>query len=235
MFTMRLYRFIILAVFFSLTFSHAQTDQNVEGTKIDLKNVDVQTKALPTIFLFRKEYTFRERDNFIKSLLGSQFYFKDLFISIELEEFYTNRLFQFEHKGKVLIYIKQKKLPPRNRYNTFNPTNRNIVWHIDRLIKSIQSVRIDSIQDGIIKRKTLLSEKTELNNKLSDIEVSLDKYKEVYDDIILNKRLSDRKFDQLKGLEKVSTLQKNYKLLKRRVAKINRDIDDIELLVISIY
>ena len=232
---MRLYRFIILAVLFNLTFSNAQTDQNVEGTKIDLKNADVQTKALPTIFLFRKEYTFRERDNFIKSLLGSQFYFKDLFISIELEEFYTNRLFQFEHKGKVLIYIKQKKLPPRNRYNTFNPTNRNIVWHIDKLIKSIQSVRIDSIQDGIIKRKTLLSEKTELNNKLSDIEVSLDKYKEVYDDIILNKRLSDRKFDQLKGLEKVSTLQKNYKLLKRRVAKINRDIDDIELLVISIY
>ena len=78
---MRLYRFIILAVLFNLTFSNAQTDQNVEGTKIDLKNVDVKVKALPTIFLFGKQYTFRERDNFIKGILQSKWFLKDLSIS----------------------------------------------------------------------------------------------------------------------------------------------------------
>ena len=35
----------------TLTTTEAQV-----GSKIDLENVDVQTKALPTIFLFGKEY-----------------------------------------------------------------------------------------------------------------------------------------------------------------------------------
>ncbi len=238
---MKLYKYIFLLTLISLSFSNAQTDENVEGTKIDLKNVDVDTKALPTLLLFGKQYTFRERDEFIRGLLGSQFYFKDLVISFQLEEFYTKKLYQFEHKGKVSIYIKLKKLPTRNIYNSFSPTHINTHLHRDKLINSIQSVTIDSIQEGIIKRKTLLSEKTELNNQLFDTEASLDKYKEVYDNLILDegldiylKRLSDRKFKQLKGLEKVSTLQKNYRSLKRRISRIDRDIDNISLLVISI-
>ena len=238
---MKLYKYIFLLFFISLSFSSAQTDNNTEGTKIDLNNVDVKTKALPTVLLFGKQYTFRERDDFVRSLLGSKFYFKDLLISFQLEEFYTKKLYQFKHKGKVSIYIKLKKLPPRNAYNSFSPTHMNANLYRDKLINSIKSITIDSIQEGIIKRKTLLSEKNELNNKLSDTEVSLDKYKEFYDNLMLDesldiylKRLSDRKFKQLKGLEKVSTLQKNYRSLKRRISRIDRDIDAIALLVISI-
>ena len=232
---MRLYKLIILAVIFNLTFSNAQTNENAEGTKIDLKNVDVKTKALPTLLLFGKQYTFRERDNFIRSLLGSQFYFKDLLISFELEEFYTNKLYQFEHTGKVSIYIKLKKLPVSNIYNTFSYSHINANLHIQKLINSIQSITIDSIQEGIVERKNLLREKREFNNEISNIEISLNKYQEAYNDIILDKRLSDRKFKQLKGLEKVSTLQKNYRSLKKKISRINRDIDNIALLVISIY
>jgi len=66
---------------------------NLKGTKIDLKNVDVGTKALPTLFLFGTQYTFRERNKFIKDLLQSQYYLRDLFISIDLEEFYTKKVF----------------------------------------------------------------------------------------------------------------------------------------------
>ena len=33
-----------------------------EGSKIDLKNVDVATNRLPTILLFGDEYTIRDRD-----------------------------------------------------------------------------------------------------------------------------------------------------------------------------
>ena len=75
----------------------------------------------------------------------------------------------------------------------------------------------------------------ELNNEISDIQVSIDKYKEVYDDVVLSKRLSDRKFKQIKGLEKLSILQKNYKGLKRKVARNRLKMEAIALLVVSIY
>ena len=40
-----------------------------EGSKIDLKNVNVATKRLPTIFLFGEEYTTRDRDELLLSLI----------------------------------------------------------------------------------------------------------------------------------------------------------------------
>jgi len=223
--------YLLVFLFMTLTTTQAQ-----EGSKIDLENVDVETKALPTIFLFGKEYTFRERDDFIKGLLNSQFYLKDLSISIDLEEFYTKRVYRFNHKGKVEVYLKSKKLPPNNKYNSFMLDGAAYSeLNVTRLISSIKNVRIDSIQKGIIKRKNLLSEIAELNNEISGIESSIDQYKEVYDDILLTKRLSDKKFEQLLGLEKLSTLQKNYRVLKRKIERNKLKMETIALLVVSIY
>ena len=56
--------YLLFFLFMTLTTTEAQV-----GSKIDLENVDVETKALPTIVLFGKEYTFRERNKFIKDLL----------------------------------------------------------------------------------------------------------------------------------------------------------------------
>ncbi len=53
---MKLYKYIFLFILISLSFSSAQTDNNSEGTKIDLNNVDVETKALPTVLLFGKQF-----------------------------------------------------------------------------------------------------------------------------------------------------------------------------------
>ena len=233
---MRLYRYIIIVILFSLSFSNAQTDENVKGTKIDLKNVDVGTKALPTLFLFGTQYTFRERNKFIKDLLQSQYYLRDLFISIDLEEFYTKKVFRFNHKGKVEIYLKLKKLPQNNKYNSFMLDGAAYSeLNITRLISTITDVRIDSIQKAIIKRKKLLAEWGKLNNEISDIEVSLDKYKSIYDDIIVSKKLSDKKYEQLQGLEKISVLQKKYRTVKRKIAKNIRDRQYLTLIVVSIY
>ena len=232
---MRVYKIIILLIVFSYNFLNAQTD-DAEGTKIDLKNVDVKVKALPTIFLFGKQYTFRERDNFIKGILQSKWFLKDLSISIDLEEFYTKRVFRFNHNGKIEVYLKSKKLPLNNKYNS--PFLNGAAYselNITRLNSSIKEVRIDSIQEGITQRKNLLSELAELNNEISDIEVSLEKYLEVYDEIELTKKLSDRKFKQLEGLEKISILQKNHKTLKRKIARNKLKRETIALLVVSIY
>ena len=233
---MRLYRYIIIVILFNLSFSNAQTDENVKGTKIDLKNVDVGTKALPTLFLFGTQYTFRERNKFIKDLLQSQYYLRDLSISLDLEEFYTKKVFRFNHKGKVEIYLKLKKLPQNNKYNSFMLDGAAYSeLNITRLISTITDVRIDSIQKAIIKRKKLLTELGKLNNEISDIEVSLDKYKSIYDDIIVSKKLSDKKYEQLQGLEKISVLQKRYRTVKRKIAKNIRDRQYLTLIVVSIY
>ena len=58
-----------------------------EGSKIDLNNVNVGTKRLPTIFLFGQEYTSRDRNELLRGLLKSQFFKEDLKIIINLEEF----------------------------------------------------------------------------------------------------------------------------------------------------
>ena len=233
---MRLYRYIIIVILFNLSFSNAQTDENVKGTKIDLKNVDVGTKALPTLFLFGTQYTFRERNKFIKDLLQSQYYLRDLSISLDLEEFYTKKVFRFNHKGKVEIYLKLKKLPQNNKYNSFMLDGAAYSeLNITRLISTITDVRIDSIQKAIIKRKKLLAELGKLNNEISDIEVSLDQYKSIYDDIIVSKKLSDKKYEQLQGLEKISVLQKRYRTVKRKIAKNIRDRQYLTLIVVSIY
>jgi len=206
------------------------------GSKIDLKNVDVGTKALPTIFLFGKEYTFRERNKFIKDILKSQFYLKSLTISLDLEEFITKRVFRFNHKGKVDIYLKLRKLPQNNKYNSFMIDGAAYSeLNMNRLLTTIQNVRIDSIQNGIKKRIKLLNEITELNNEISDLEISLDKYESFYNDIIVSKKLSERKYKQLKGLEKISVIQKKYKTVKRKIARNKRDLENLKLLVVSIY
>ena len=54
--------FLVIVLSFGTLYSQ-------EGSKIDLKNVNVGTERLPTIFLFGEEYTARERDELLSCLL----------------------------------------------------------------------------------------------------------------------------------------------------------------------
>ena len=47
--------------------------------------------------------------------------------------------------------------------------------------------------------------------------------------------VSDKKFKQIEGLEKLSILQKNYRGLKRKVTRNRLKMESIALLVVSIY
>ena len=82
-------RLIILS---TLLFFFVDPIYTQEGSKIDLKNVDVATNRLPTIILFGDEYTIRDRDEFLESLLKSRFYSQDLEIVINLQEFRIDRM-----------------------------------------------------------------------------------------------------------------------------------------------
>ena len=144
-----------------------------ESNKIDLQNVNVGTERLPTIFLFGKEYTSRERDELLKGILKSQFYREDLKISMNLEDFTSNRIFRFKHQGPIEIFIDGKKLKNQNYYNS---DTRNIQAYqvrdnsrLVRMLLKIQNVYIDSSLNGILKKQILSKQIKLTENKINEI------------------------------------------------------------------
>ena len=130
-----------------------------EGSKIDLSNVNVGTKRLPTIFLFGEEYTSRDRNELLRGLLRSQFYRESLKIVINLQEFTSKREFSYRHNGPVEISLDGRKLKNQNSYNSYT-SNLQVYQPKDdsklvRLLLRVKNVRIDSSLTGIIKRKAI--------------------------------------------------------------------------------
>jgi hypothetical protein len=144
-----------------------------EDNRIDLQNVNVGVDRLPTIFLFGKEYTSRERDELLKGILKSQFYREDLKISMNLEDFTSNRIFRFKHQGPIEIFIDGKKLKNQNYYNS---DNRNVQAYqvrdnsrLVRLLLKIKNVNIDSSLNGILKKQILSKQIQITENKINEI------------------------------------------------------------------
>ena len=150
-------RYFFAILIFLIISSSELTGQ--EGSKIDLNNVNVGTKRLPTIFLFGKEYTSRDRNELIRGILRSQFYRESLKIVINLEEFTSKREFSFRHSGPIEINLNGKKLKNQNYYNSFASNKQTYQIKDDsklvRLLLRVKNVRIDSSLTGIIKRKAI--------------------------------------------------------------------------------
>ena len=150
-------RYVFAILIFLIISSTELTGQ--EGSKIDLNNVNVGTKRLPTIFLFGKEYTSRDRNELIRGILRSQFYRESLKIVINLEEFTSKREFSFRHSGPIEINLNGKKLKNQNYYNSFASNKQTYQIKDDsklvRLLLRVKNVRIDSSLTGIIKRKAI--------------------------------------------------------------------------------
>ena len=150
-------RYFFAILIFLIISSTELTGQ--EGSKIDLNNVNVGTKRLPTIFLFGEEYTSRDRNELIRGILRSQFYRESLKIVINLEEFTSKREFSFRHSGPIEINLNGKKLKNQNYYNSFTSNKQTYQIKDDsklvRLLLRVKNVRIDSSLTGIIKRKAI--------------------------------------------------------------------------------
>ena len=155
-------RSIILStlLFFFVTRIYTQ-----EGSKIDLKNVDVSTNRLPTIILFGGEYTIRDRDKFLESLLKSQFYSTDLKILINLQEFISKREFSFKHQGAVRININSRKLQNQNRYNSQLQSST----YVSSFLRKVNSVRIDSS----LERRALKNEINFIQKQIDSLDLTI--------------------------------------------------------------
>ena len=129
-----------------------------QGSKIKLKNVSVIDSKLPTIFLFGKEYTARQRNLLLREILSSRFYDPNFKMEVNFEEFISNKNFYFIHEGSTEIIINSSKLSNRNLFKTYHgysdvetPNKEKINSFVERL----KAVYIDSSINGILKCREL--------------------------------------------------------------------------------
>ena len=178
-----------------------------EGSKIDLKNVDVATNRLPTILLFGDEYTIRDRDEFLESLIKSRFYSPDLEIVINLQEFISKRQFNFKHNGSIKINVDSRKLKNQNRYNSQIQSG----IYISSFLKKVKSVRIDSSLAGTLERRALKNQINLIQKQIDSLDVEI-RNNHINVDIKDSKKIKKlhRKKNQIiKKLEKISVLEMN--------------------------
>lgn len=178
-----------------------------EGSKIDLKNVDVATNRLPTILLFGDEYTIRDRDEFLESLIKSRFYSPDLEIVINLQEFISKRQFNFKHNGSIKINIDSRKLKNQNRYNSQIQSG----IYISSFLRKVKSVRIDSNSAGTLERRALKNQINLIQKQIDslDIEIRNNNINVDIKDSKKIKKLHRKKNQIIKKLEKISVLEMN--------------------------
>ena len=88
-----------LGILIIILFLYVTPFYSQEGSKIDLRNVNVASERLPTIFLFEDEFTIRGRKEFLEGLLKSHFYRPDLKIVINLQEFISGSPGRYRYFG----------------------------------------------------------------------------------------------------------------------------------------
>ena len=197
---MRLIILSTLLIFFNSIYTQ-------EGSKIDLKNVDVATNRLPTILLFGDEYTIRDRDEFLESLIKSRFYSPDLEIVINLQEFISKRQFNFKHNGSIKINIDSRKLKNQNRYNSQIQSEN----YISSFLRKVKSVKIDSSSAGTLERRALKNEINLIQKQIDslDTEISNDNINVGIKDSKKIKKLYRKQNQIIKKLEKITVLEIN--------------------------
>ena len=204
--------FLVIVLSFGTLYSQ-------EGSKIDLKNVNVGTERLPTIFLFGEEYTARERDELLRGLLKSQFYRQDLRIIINLQEFISKRVFSFRHKGPVDIIIDGKTLKNENRYNNsavYQAAGDNQVL---KLLNQVENVRIDSNLNGILERIALKREITSIDKEIKKLMEDI-KAEVKVDTIVIPDKTSKKRERELNRLYRIKNRQEK-RLNETKLIEIN--------------
>ena len=205
----------IISIFIILVFCSELNAQ--QGSKIKLRNVSVSDARLPTIFLFGKEYTARQRNTLLKEILSSRFYDPKFKMEVNFEEFISKKKLSFIHEGPTEIIINSSKILNRNLFVTDHlasgiqmPNSDNINSFVER----VRFVYIDSSRNGISNSKELKKDILIVNSEIN--QQSLNEKKKYYD--------SDSPFQIDDYVNK----------LERRKKRIEKRLDKIPLIQIKI-
>ena len=159
---------LIIPIFLLIIFCFDLKAQ--QGYKIKLKNVFVSDIKLPTVFLFGKEYTARQRNTLIKEILSSRFYDPNFKMEVNFQEFISNKNFSFIYEGPAEIIINSSKLTNRNLFKTYHGYSDVEMPNKERInsfVERVKAVYIDSSRNGILKSKELKKEILIINSELN--------------------------------------------------------------------
>ncbi len=159
---------LIIPIFLLIIFCFDLKAQ--QGSKIKLKNVFVSDIKLPTVFLFGKEYTARQRNTLIKEILSSRFYDPNFKMEVNFQEFISNKNFSFIYEGPTEIIINSSKLTNRNLFKTYHGYSHVEMPNKERInsfVERVKAVYIDSSRNGILKSKELKKEILIINSELN--------------------------------------------------------------------
>ena len=159
---------LIIPIFLLIIFCFDLKAQ--QGSKIKLKNVFVSDIKLPTVFLFGKEYTARQRNTLIKEILSSRFYDPNFKMEVNFQEFISNKNFSFIYEGPTEIIVNSSKLTNRNLFKTYHGYSDVEMPNKERInsfVERVKAVYIDSSRNGILKSKELKKEILIINSELN--------------------------------------------------------------------
>ena len=159
---------LIIPIFLLIIFCFDLKAQ--QGSKIKLKNVFVSDIKLPTVFLFGKEYTARQRNTLIKEILSSRFYDPNFKMEVNFQEFISNKNFSFIYEGPTEIIINSSKLTNRNLFKTYHGYSDVEMPNKERInsfVERVKAVYIDSSRNGILKSKELKKQILIINSELN--------------------------------------------------------------------
>ena len=159
---------LIIPIFLLIIFCFDLKAQ--QGSKIKLKNVFVSDIKLPTVFLFGKEYTARQRNTLIKEILSSRFYDPNFKMEVNFQEFISNKNFSFIYEGPTEIIINSSKLTNRNLFKTYHGYSDVEMPNKERInsfVERVKAVYIDSSRNGILKSKELKKDILIINSNIN--------------------------------------------------------------------
>ena len=106
------FRISFLLLYFYITLNHC----NAQQEKIVLNEVELIEKALPSIEIRGKKYTFKGRDYLVKKIFKSRFWIDDIYIKLDLVEFSNETKIVYEIQGKIKVFIDGYEILKNNSY-----------------------------------------------------------------------------------------------------------------------
>ena len=131
----RIVQTLIVLMGFGVFYAHAQ------GREISLQEVELTEVALPVVKMNEQEYSFKERDYFIRLLMKSKFWQPSFQLKMALTTFANDSLFTYQMKGKTKVVVDGLALNKKHAYR-----KRKAIKQLTHQIESLHILKKEKAQ-----------------------------------------------------------------------------------------
>ena len=114
---------------------------HAQAREISLQEVELTEVALPVIKINEQEYSFKERDYFIRLLMKSKFWQSSFQLKMALTTFANDSLFTYQMKGKTKVVVDGLALNKKHAYR-----KRRAIKLLNQQIESLHILKKEKAQ-----------------------------------------------------------------------------------------